>query len=169
MSFISRTGIKDGTDRTMRIFLVFKSALLLVHRFVLARQVSVCLSIHPFIHPSIHQCIHPLIHQSIHQSIHSFIHPSIHQSIHSFIHPSTYPFIRPSIHSSVNPSINQSIQPSSTHPLIHQSIHPLIRRSIHSTPSTNPLRKRIISTPLLRSINTEKVLFSESEERNRSY
>ena len=50
-------------------------------------NVSIYLSIHPFIQPSVHPSVHPSLHASMHPCIHASMHPCIHPSIHPSVHP----------------------------------------------------------------------------------
>ena len=113
-----------------------------VHSFILpdvSIHPSICLSIYPSIHPSIHVCpsihpytsVHPCINLFIHwptlvclsifsssiymySPFHSSIYASIFTSIH-VLYRSIYPFIFTSIHLFIHPSIHPFIHPLSIH------------------------------------------------------
>ena len=87
-----------------------------IHLFIhpLSTHPSICLSVHPRIHPCTHSSTlaHPSIH---HLSIPLFIYPPMHLSISSFIFPYRYSHIHPSIHPFIR----------------HQCIYPSFSPSVH--------------------------------------
>ncbi len=132
-----------------------KINILISYFWLVFRVKSVCLSIHTYIHTSIHLSIHSYIHTYIHLSIHSYIHTSIYTFIHTYMHTYIYLYIHTYIHTSIYTFIHTYIHTSIytfihtylhisiytfihtcihtyIHPYIHTYIHPYIYLSIHS-------------------------------------